>query len=34
MACYTIGGAEPALQGEAGGAAALDTAMPPEDANV
>jgi 4,5-DOPA dioxygenase extradiol len=34
MACYTIGCAEPALQGEAGGAAALDTAMPPEDANV
>jgi hypothetical protein len=34
MACYTVGCAEPAPQGEAGGGAALDTMMPPEDANV
>jgi 4,5-DOPA dioxygenase extradiol len=34
MACYTVGCAAPALQGEAGGAAALDTVLPPEDANV
>lgn len=34
MACYTVGSCDPALQGGLGGAAALETVMAPEDANV
>ena len=34
MACYTVGTCEPALQDGLGGAAALETVMAPEDANV
>ena len=34
MTCYTVGSCEPALQEGLGGAAALETEMAPEDANV
>jgi 4,5-DOPA dioxygenase extradiol len=34
MACYTVGACDPALQDGLGGAAALETVMAPEDANV
>jgi 4,5-DOPA dioxygenase extradiol len=34
MACYTVGSCDPDLQGGLGGAAALETVMAPEDANV
>jgi 4,5-DOPA dioxygenase extradiol len=34
MACYTVGTCDPALQDGLGGAAALETVMAPEDANV
>lgn len=34
MACYTVGSCDPALQDGLGGAAALETVMAPEDANV
>ena len=34
MTCYTVGSCEPALQDGLGGAAALETEMAPEDANV
>jgi 4,5-DOPA dioxygenase extradiol len=34
LTCYTVGGGAPARWGESGGAAALETVLPPEDANV
>jgi 4,5-DOPA dioxygenase extradiol len=34
MTCYTVGSCDPALQDGLGGAAPLETVMPPEDANV
>jgi 4,5-DOPA dioxygenase extradiol len=34
MACYTVGCGAPAPRGESGGAATLETVLPPEDANV
>ncbi len=34
MACYTVGRCDPALRDQPGGAAPLETAMAPEDANV
>jgi 4,5-DOPA dioxygenase extradiol len=34
MTCYTVGACDPALQDGLGGAAALETVMAPEDANI
>lgn len=34
MTCYTVGACEPKLQSGLGGAAPLDTDVPPEDANI